>query len=526
MQKNTLRWALAAALVVSTAVDAARTRPAGAADADEKWESWEQHQALAASSDWNGVEWRDIGPNDQGGRIVDIAMVPGQPYTFYVAFASGGLWKTTNAGVSFEPLFQDQATIIMGDIAVDPSNPETVWVGTGENNSSRSSYGGLGVFRSTDGGETWESRGLDETDRTGRILIDPRDSNTVYVASLGKLYTQGGDRGVFRTRDGGDTWEQIIEGEGWIGAIDLAFKPGDPDTLYASMWERSRNAWNFVEGGEGTALWKSTDGGDSWAKLGGGLPSGEHVGRIGIGVTPAAPDTIYALIDNQEPLPEDEWDLGDRPINAKRLRTMSKEDFLNQEDDEIERFIRSSDMPVTIDAKKLKAMIESDELALEDLLEELNDANANLFNTDIRGLEVYRSDDGGQSWARTHDEPIDSVVFTYGYYFGEIRVSPSDPDRIYALGVPIVASSDGGKTWENINAPHVHVDHHALWIDPEFPDRLLLGNDGGLDISYDAGETWQRLDDMPVGQFYTVNVDMAQPYNVYGGLQDNGTIKC
>ena len=524
MKRGALFGAALAVMTVGT--EAARPRPDGPASADDQARAWEAHQSLEASSPWHGITWRDIGPVDQGGRIVDLATVPGEPYTWYVAYASGGLWKTTNGGGSFEPLFDDQPTMIMGDIAVDPNAPATIWVGTGENNSSRSSYGGLGVFRSDDAGETWRETGLRASDRIGRVLIDPRDGDRVFVAALGKLYTEGGERGVYRTIDGGESWVQVLPGGDWTGAIDLAFKPDDPDTVYAATWERERRPWDFVEGGDGSAIWKSTDGGDTWTRLGGGLPEGEFVGRIGLAVTAAAPDSVYAIIDNQEALPESEWDLGDRPLSAKRLRSMTREEFLKQDEDEVERFIRSSDLPVTLDAEALIRQVEENELTLEDLLDELSDANASLFDTDIRGLEVYRSDDAGATWRKTHDEPIDSVVYTYGYYFGQLRVSPADPDRLFALGVPIVASSDGGATWENVMPAHVHVDHHALWIDPEYPDRLLLGNDGGLDISYDDGKTWRKIDDQPVGQFYTVNVDLAEPYNVYGGLQDNGTMKC
>ena len=204
---------------------------------------------------------------------------------------------------------------------------------------------------------------------------------------------------------------------------------------------------------------------------------------------------------------------------------MSKEDFLAQDPEEIEDFIRGNDLDSSLDADALIAMIESDELTLDELLQELDDANANLFNSDVRGLEVWRSDDAGQTWQRTHDEPIRELVYTYGYYFGQIRVAPDDPDRIYVLGVPLVTSADGGKTFEGINGRDVHGDHQAFWIDPRFPDRVITGNDGGLDVSYDGGKSWLKLDAQPMGQFYTVAVDLADPYNIYGGLQDNGVLK-
>lgn len=518
---------LATALVFVTPLAADRPDPSPPSDAAARQAAWQRHQELDAASPFRGLEWRAVGPVVQGGRIVDIESVPGEPYSFYVAYASGGVWKTTNNGVTFEPLSDDQPTMIVGDIAVDPQNPKTIWVGTGENNSSRSSYGGLGIYRTDDGGETWAFKGLEDADRVGRLLVDPRDSKRVYVAVLGKLYTAGGQRGVYRTTDGGDTWSQVLAPEGgeMTGFIDLVQDPKNPDVLYAAAWERSRRPWDFVEGGAGSGIYKTTDGGDTWKRLEGGLPQGEHVGRIGLALAASQPETIYAALDNQEELPEDQWDLGASPVTPKRLRKMSKEEFLAQDPEAIEDFIRGNDLDITLDAKKLIKMVKDDEITLEQILEEVSDANANLFNTDIRGLEIWRSDDGGETWARTHEEPIREVVYTYGYYFAQIRVSPTDPERVYTVGVPIVTSGDGGKTFESIQDRDVHVDYHAMWIDPNFTDRVMVGNDGGLDMSYDGGKSWIKLDSQPVGQFYAIELDNAKPYNIYGGLQDNGVYK-
>ncbi len=513
--------------LVAAPLLADRPDPAPAADAAARDAAWQRHLELEDASLFKGLEWRNVGPVVQGGRVVDVATVPGEPYTFYVAYASGGLWKTTNNGVTFKPLFDRQPTIIMGDVAVDPSNPQTVWVGTGENNSSRSSYGGLGMFRSDDGGKTWIRKGLESSDRIGRILIDPRDSNRVFVAALGKLYTPGGERGVYRTRDGGESWAQVLAGEGgeMTGFVDLVMDPSNPDVLYAAAWERLRRPWDFVEGGPGSGIYKTSDGGESWTRLEGGFPQGDHVGRIGLAVAASQPQTLYAVLDNQEVLPEELWDLGDSAVTAKRLRNMTKEEFLAQDPEAIEGFIRSNDFHEEVDAKMLVKMVKDDEITIQEILDEISDANANLFTTDIRGLEIYRSDDGGETWRRTHEDPLHQVVYTYGYYFGQIRVSPTDPERIYTVGVPIITSGDGGKTFESIQERKVHVDYHAMWIDPDFSDRVLVGNDGGLDMSYDGGKSWIKLDAQPVGQFYAITVDMAKPYNIYGGLQDNGILK-
>jgi photosystem II stability/assembly factor-like uncharacterized protein len=487
-----LRYACAVAVLLACSADAfaqRRPQPADPPTLEERRQAWERHQELDRTTLFKGLEWRDVGPVVQGGRLVDIEGVPGEPYTFYVAYASGGVWKTTNNGISFEPLFDDQPSIIIGDMALDPSNPQRIFVGTGENNSSRSSYGGEGVFRSEDGGETWTRVGLEESDRIGRILVDPRDPDRVFVAVLGKLYTPGGQRGVYRSDDGGDTWQLVLAGENDLtGYVDLAFQPGNPDVIYAAAWERIRRPWNFIEGGGGTGVWKSTDGGDTWERVDGGFPRGEHVGRVGLAVTAANPQVLYASVDNQEILPEDEWDLGSGAVTAKRLRDMSKEEFLAQDPEEIEDFIRGNDLDPRLDARRLIAAVRSDSITIADLLQALQDANAALFSADIRGIEVWRSDDAGNTWRRMNPEPIRQAVYTYGYYFGQIRAAPDDVDRVYVLGVPLLVSEDGGVTWRGTAGRGVHGS-------------------------------------VSVGQFYTVAVDMADPYNIYGGLQDNGVLK-
>lgn len=519
-------WLIAAAgVLAATDVGAQRPRPNAPATVEAARAAWQRHQELERNTPFPGLAWRSVGPVVQGGRLVDIEGVPGEPYSFYVAYASGGVWKTTNNGVSFAPIFDHERTIIVGDVALDPTNPDRLFVGTGENNSSRSSYGGAGVFLSEDGGETWRNVGLEASDRIGRILVDPRDPSRMFVAAIGKLYTPGGQRGVFRSTDGGGTWRQVLAGDDMTGFIDLAFDPSNSAVIYAAAWERSRRPWNFVEGGEGSGVWKSTDGGETWRRLEGGFPRGQHVGRIGLTVSESNPSTIYASVDNQALLPEEEWDLGNGAVTPKRLRGMSKDEFLRQDPEEIEDFLRGYDLDPRLDAKKLLAAVRSDSLTVDDLLNALQNANQQLFETDIRGIEVWRSDDAGATWRRTNPEPIRQAVFTYGYYFGQIRVAPDDPDRIYVLGVPLLESTDGGRTFRHIAGRRVHGDHQALWIDPLAPQRVILGNDGGLDMSFDGGKTWLNLNSVPVGQFYTVNVDMAKPYNIYGGLQDNGVRK-
>lgn len=471
------------------------------------------------------VPFRNVGPTVMSGRVVDVDADPERPSTFYVAYASGGLWKTTTNGQRFEPVFDSMATHVMGDIAVDwSSDPEVVWVGTGENNSSRSSYAGTGVYRSADGGKTWEHMGLAETHRTGRIVLHPTDPNVVWVAALGALYSSDEARGVYRTTDGGQSWEKTLYVGPDAGAIDLLIDPQDPDVLYASTWERTRRAWNFVEAGPGSAIHKSTDGGATWTRLttaDSGFPSGETVGRIGLALHGGAPGTLYALVDNQARRPEDEDE--DQPaLTREMIGTMTRAEFMEVGQEALEDYLERNGFPASYTAQSILEMVRNEELAPADLVRYLEDANAQLFDTPVVGAEVYRSTDGGQTWTRTHEGYLDDVYYSYGYYFGEVRVAPDDADRLYIMGVPILRSDDGGASWSSVGAPHVHVDHHALWLNPSDGDHLINGNDGGINVSYDAGETWVKANTTPVGQFYAVQVDDAEPYNVYGGLQDNG----
>ncbi|MCP5052190.1 MAG: glycosyl hydrolase [bacterium] len=437
--------------------------------AEARLKSYEKHLEMKGSSLFKNLKWKSIGPYFMGGRVTDIEGYGNDPYKFLLASASGGLWLTTNNATTWTPIFDHESSITIGDIAVSQTDPDLIWVGSGEENSSRSSYAGSGVFKSTDGGKSWTNMGLAETQHIGHVLIDPSDNNVVYVAALGHLYTDNEERGLYKTSDGGKTWEKVLYISPKTGIVDVVMHPKNRNVLYAAAWQRERKAWNFVEGGPESAIYKSSDAGKTWKKAVNGFPQTKHTGRIGLAVSPSSPDVVYAYLDNQEPKP------------AKK------------------------------DAKKG------------------NDANTNLFNTNIKGAEVYRSNDSGESWAKTHDHYLDGIVFTYGYYFGVVRVAPDNPDVVYIQGVPLMKSSDGGKTFKNISSQGgiygvggVHADMQALWIDPKNPKRLLLGNDGGFNISYDEGGSWQKINNIPLAQCYTINYDNQKPYRVYTGLQDNG----
>lgn len=486
--------------------------------------SIEQRDKLRKSSAFKNYPLRNVGPVVMSGRVSDIAVHPENSRIFYVGYASGGVYKTVNSGNTMKPVFDHEDALGIGDLAISFSNPDILWVGTGENNSSRSSYAGAGVFKSMDAGDSWEYVGLRNTQHIGRIVTHPTDENTAWVAALGALYSYNSERGVYKTTDGGKTWDKTLFINDSTGVIDLIIHPENPEILWASTWEKDRKAWNFKEGGQGSSIYKSTDGGESWNKSVNGFPQGNFVGRIGLDVSQSNPDVIYAILDNQFEMKEEREDSDDNTLTQTSFIEMSDRDFQKLDNKKLETFLRRNGFPAKYTAQSVKDDIKNGKYKPKALGEFLGDANAALFNTSIKGLEIYRSDDGGENWYITHDFEIPRVYNTYGYYFGEIRVDPNDENTIYALGVPFIKSIDGGKTWTiKANNDPVHADQQALWIDPNDSEHLLLGNDGGLYESHDGGENFIHHNSEAVGQFYTVSVDMEKPYNIYGGLQDNGT---
>jgi photosystem II stability/assembly factor-like uncharacterized protein len=409
----------------------------------------------------NGLNFRSIGPTLQSGRFVDFAVPAGRPHTFYAASASGGLWKTENNGQTFEPLFDHEKVFSIGDIAVAPSAPDTIWLGSGEANNSRSTYWGDGIYKSVDGGKTWQNMGLKESHHIGRVVVHPMDPNVVYVAALGHLYSENPERGVYKTSDGGKTWAKVldvaVDGRA-VGAVDLVMDPSSPDTLYAAAYDRFRRPWTYGIGGPGSGVFKTVDAGRTWTKLGGGLPTGV-LGRIGLAVAAKDPKIVYAMIENvNKPglSPADRW----QEILAGK----------------------SSD-----------GMIDG---------------------------EIYRSNDAGATWAKVSPEK-QSIGGAPGYYYGQIVVDPNDTELVYILSVGVLASRDGGKTWKS--PFNFGGDNHALWIDPRDSRHMLLGYDHGLGVTWDGGKAWYHPDFLPLAQFYAIDYDMSYPYRVAGGLQDNGS---
>jgi len=504
-------------LLLVTVFTNAQVRPTPAA---ERWKGLQQRQVLEKRSTINHVKFRNIGPSVMSGRVDDIEANPEDPTEFYVAYATGGLWHTTNNGHSFTSIFDSADVIGIGDIAVNWKT-RTIWVGTGEVNSSRSSYAGLGVYKSNNNGKSWDYVGLPESHHIGKIQLHPTDDNTAWVAVLGHLYSPNKERGVFKTTDGGKTWKQTLAIDDNTGVVEMEINPQNPRELYAAAWYRTRRAWNFEESGKTSGIYKSTDGGDTWTlvtRAGSGFPTGDIVGRIGLAVYPKNPQIVYAIVDNQQA----------RPDTARRdsvtyrlddLKNLNMEEFAKLNDSRLDTFLRRNRLPQRFTAALIKEMVAKNQLKPTSLYDYLY-VNTGFEGTPI-GAEVYRSDNGGQTWRKTHEKEI-PIFFTYGYYFAKIYVSPYNPDKVYALGFSSQLSTDGGKTWKNMDKPNVHADHHALWINPNRDSHLINGNDGGVNITYDDGENWFKANTPPVGQYYAITVDNAKPYNVYGGLQDNG----
>ena len=385
---------------------------------------------------------RNIGPGGMSGRVTSIDVVHSNPDIMYAGTASGGLWKSTSGGIKWNPIFDNEATASIGAVAIQQSNPSVIWVGTGEGNPRNSLNGGYGLYKSIDGGKNWQLMGLEKTRHIHRVIIDPTNPNTVYVAAIGSPWGEHPERGVYKTTDGGKTWVKILYTNPKSGAADLVMDPQNPNKLIAAMWEHKRDPWFFNSGGEGSGLYSTYDGGETWKKISSedGLPEG-NLGRIGVAISPSKPDIVYALIE----------------------------------------------------AKK----------------------NA-----------LYKSSDGGHHWEMVSDN-MDEIG-NRPFYYADIYVDSQNENRLYSIFTYVNVSEDGGKSFKQLMPAYgvdngIHPDHHAWWIHPTNSDFMIDGNDGGLNITKDGGDSWRFVGNLPVAQFYHINVDNEFPYNVYGGMQDNGS---
>ena len=400
--------------------------------------SWAQS---VPNSFLKGLQPRNIGPGGMSGRITAIDVVTTNPDLIFVGTASGGVWRSKSGGISWEPIFEKEATASIGSLAIQQSNPSVIWVGTGEGNPRNSLNGGYGIYKSMDGGQTWNLMGLENTRHIHRIIIDPTDPNIVYAGAIGSPWGTHPERGVYKTTDGGQTWSKILSGNESTGVADLVIDPENPNKLIAALWEHKRDPWFFKSGGQGSGLFITYDGGKNWKQLShkDGLPEGE-LGRIGLAIAPSDPDIVYALIE----------------------------------------------------AKK----------------------NA-----------LYKSTDGGLNWKKINEK---KDIGNRPFYYSDIFVDPKNENRVYSIFTFVNVSEDGGKNFKQLMASYgedngVHPDHHAWWIHPDNPSFMIDGNDGGLNITRDRGKTWRFIGSIPVAQFYHIAVDNEYPYNVYGGMQDNGS---
>jgi hypothetical protein len=510
-------------LTISSFSIKAQVLPTAAAD---RLKVIEQRKTLETQSVLNDVKFRNVGPSIMSGRVVDVDANPANPNEFYVAYATGGLWYTMNNGQSFTPVMDSLDVLFIGDIAVNWSagiGHRVIWVGTGEVNSSRSSYAGMGVYKTNDDGKHWEYLGLPESHHIGKIQLSPTDPNTAWVAVLGHLYTANKERGVYKTTDGGKTWKQTLFVDENTGCADIDINPANPSEVYAAMWYRVRRAWKFEESGRSSGIYKSNDGGDTWKLISGensGFMTGNKIGRIGVAVFPQQPNIVWAVVDNNTAKPDTSKKV-DTFYKQDDFKEMSQAQFLALKPNLIDTFLKKNGFPRKYSSQMIRDMVSSGKIKPSALFDYL-DSDDGFQNTGINGCEVYKSEDGGATWKKANTKPI-SIFSTYGYYFAKIYTSAYNKDKLYILGFYAQQSVDGGKTFKTIDKDNVHPDHHALWVNPKNDSHIINGNDGGANISYDDGAHWFKANTPSVGQFYSIAVDDAKPYNIYGGLQDNGS---
>ena len=454
-----------------------------------------QTSATPLESVLNGLTFRNIGAFRPGAWITEIA-VPDTParehlYTIYAASRTGGLWKTVNNGITWANITDSIEAAAVGAVAVAPSNSQIVWVGTGEQANARSSYSGKGVYKSVDGGATWQFMGLPDSHHIARIVIHPKNPDIVLVAAMGHLFTRNEERGVFRTADGGKTWQKVLYVDDGTGATDLVINRANPNIVYAAMYEKHRTPWQLQLGGPGTGLYRSDDGGVKWQKLGGGLPAG-NLGRIGIDIFQKNPNILYAVVEN---------------VNA-----------------------RTPEMGTAIDGCDMGGRRGGGPVEFPGPGEDDQQPQGRGRGGAARiGNEIYRTDDGGKTWRKTHGHDVDVAGGKAPYSFNQLKIDPGNAEHVIVTSDTMYSSRDGGKSWGCTNSTgffsRIFGDFRTIWWDQQDPNRVMLGSDGGVSVSYDGGRTAMTFLNKALGEVYAIGVDMDDPYNVYAGLQDHDSWK-
>lgn len=432
--------------------------------------AFKKHQTLLTASPYKKLQWRNVGPDNISGRCTDVWGISGNKNILYAAFATGGLWKSTDAGKNWQSIFDQQGTLSIGNMAIAPSDQNVIYVGTGEANIFRASLPGIGMFKSFDAGKTWQHIGLENTGTIARVIIHPSNPLLVYVAAGGNEWSYNNDRGVYQTTDGGKSWKKILGNDDKTGCIDLRMDPSDPNTIYASMWNRIRKRWSDPVPEDGDYIYKTTDGGKTWKPLTNGLPDTKNTGRIGLDISKSNPSVIYAFVDNH-----------DKKRDPKPGET---------------------------------------------------DPYGRIREIVVKGVEVYRSSDKGESWNKMSESNdfMERFCGTYGWVMGQIRVNPLNENCLYILGLDMAKSNDAGKTWKRFQptdttGDNLHGDNHGLWIDPADSNYIINGDDGGIAITYDGGKRWKNFyKDIPTTQFYNITYDSRVPYNIIGSVQDEGSL--
>jgi photosystem II stability/assembly factor-like uncharacterized protein len=432
--------------------------------------AFQKHAELLKKSPYKNLNWRLLGPDNTSGRATDVWGIEGNKNIIYASFATSGFWKTEDAGKTWKPLMDKIGTQAIGNFAVSKSNPNVIYVGTGEANILRASLPGIGMYKSTDAGKTWQHLGLENTSTIARVVIHPTNPDIVYVAASGNEWSYNNDRGVYKTTDGGKTWIKVLYQNEKTGCIDLLIDPSEPNTLYASMWNRIRKRWSDPTPEDGDYLYKSTDEGKTWKIIKNGLPDTKNTGRIGLAICASKPNILYAYVDNHTP---------------KRQGN----------DGELDSYGRPKELV-------------------------------------ILGAKVYKSSDKGESWIKMseNDKQMETFGGTYGWVFSQIRVDPLNENKVFIMGLNIAESADGGKNWNIVEGgttadTRIHGDNHGMWIDPSDSNYILNANDGGVVVTYDGGKTWKNFfKEIPTTQFYNVSYDMARPFNIHGSVQDEGSM--